>query len=146
MGVVCFNGIKSCYNLIWHTQATLAMQRMGVPKPAVCCLFSTLQQATHQDQTGCGCLEGAYNGVWCKIYHACVALIKRAVLSQLYRFWWAHSSLQLYKIYQLFLCRLLWLSSDPATWYTIQLGVDKWEGCLAVISGAIDPEKHSCTW
>jgi hypothetical protein len=50
-GAVCSNGAKSCYNLIGHTQASLAMRRMGVPKSAVDCIFTTLQETTHRVRT-----------------------------------------------------------------------------------------------
>jgi hypothetical protein len=41
-GAICSNNTKSCYNLIGHTQASLAMQQVGVPKSFVDCLFTTL--------------------------------------------------------------------------------------------------------
>jgi len=40
----------------------LAMQRNGVPKAAVDCLFSTLQNATHQVRTGYGDSTSSYGG------------------------------------------------------------------------------------
>jgi len=53
-GAVCSNDVKSCYDLICHTQASLAMQRMGVPRSTADCMFSMLQQAVHQVRTGYG--------------------------------------------------------------------------------------------
>jgi hypothetical protein len=42
-GGVCSNDAKSCYDLIGHTQASMAMQHQGIPKAAVNCIFATLQ-------------------------------------------------------------------------------------------------------
>jgi hypothetical protein len=51
---LCLNDAKSCYDLIGHAQASLVMPRQGVPNSMVDCLFSTLQNATHQVHTGFG--------------------------------------------------------------------------------------------
>jgi hypothetical protein len=53
-GAICSNDARSCYDLIGHSQASIAMQRNGVPKTAIDCLFSTLQDVTHQVRTGFG--------------------------------------------------------------------------------------------
>jgi hypothetical protein len=53
-GAVCSNDAKACYDLIGHAQASLCMQRQGVPKSAVQCLFTTLQEATHYVRTAFG--------------------------------------------------------------------------------------------
>jgi hypothetical protein len=53
-GAICSNDAKACYNLIGHAQASLCMQRQGVPKSAVQCLFTTLQKATHCVRTSYG--------------------------------------------------------------------------------------------
>lgn len=67
---VCSNDAKSCYDLIGHTQASLAMQRLGAPKSAVDCLFTTLQCATHNVRTGYGDSKGSYGGqVWVVPFH-----------------------------------------------------------------------------
>jgi hypothetical protein len=47
-GAACSNDAKSCYDLIGHAQAALAMKRHGVPEAAINCLFTTLQDLTHQ--------------------------------------------------------------------------------------------------
>jgi len=67
---VCSNDTKSCYDLIGHTQASLAMQRMGVPQAAIDCLFTTLQNATHKVRTGYGDSSGHYGGqAWIISFH-----------------------------------------------------------------------------
>jgi len=38
------------------------MQHMGVPKAAINCLFTTLQEASHQVCTGCGVSTSSYSG------------------------------------------------------------------------------------
>ncbi len=45
---LCSNDVKSGYSLIGHLQASMAMQRLGVPNAAVDCLFSRLQEVSHQ--------------------------------------------------------------------------------------------------
>jgi hypothetical protein len=62
-GAICSNDAKSCYDLIGHAQASLSMQRVGVPKSAVSCMFSTLQLAKHFVRTGFGDSVGYYSGV-----------------------------------------------------------------------------------
>jgi hypothetical protein len=61
-GAICSNGAKSCYYLIGHTQASMAMQRNGVAKSVVDCLFTTLQHATHKVRTGYGDSAIYYGG------------------------------------------------------------------------------------
>jgi hypothetical protein len=64
-GAICSNDAKSCYDLIGHTQAALSMQRVGVPKNVINCLFTTLQEAVHQVRTGFGDSTASYGGqVW----------------------------------------------------------------------------------
>jgi hypothetical protein len=53
---------KSCYDLIGHAQAALVMQRMGVPKSAVNCMFMMLQEAVHKVRTGYGDSTTSYGG------------------------------------------------------------------------------------
>jgi hypothetical protein len=47
-GAISSNDAKSCYDLIGHSQASMIMQWHGVPKSAVDCLFTTLQDAEHR--------------------------------------------------------------------------------------------------
>ena len=62
---ICSNDAKSCYDLISHTQAAISMQRAGVPKNFINCLFTTLQEAVHQVRTGYGDSKKHYGGkVW----------------------------------------------------------------------------------
>jgi len=64
-GAVCSNDAKSCYDLIGQMQATLSMQRVGVPKNIIICLFTTLQDAIHKVRTGFGDSKDHYGGsVW----------------------------------------------------------------------------------
>jgi hypothetical protein len=64
-GAICSNDAKSCYDLIGHTQASISMQRIGVPKAAINCLFTTLQEAVHFVRTGYGDSKSSYGGpIW----------------------------------------------------------------------------------
>ena len=47
LGAICSNNAKSCYDLIVHPSAILAMYREGVPESATLCMFQTLQEAQH---------------------------------------------------------------------------------------------------
>ncbi len=70
-GAICSNDARSCYDLIGHSQASIAMQRNGVPRSAVDCLFSTLQNAKHQVRTGYGDSSKSYGGdAWITPMHA----------------------------------------------------------------------------
>jgi hypothetical protein len=61
----CSNDAKSCYDLIGHTQAAISMQRVGVPRNIINCLFTTLQEAVHRVRTGFGDSKATYGGpVW----------------------------------------------------------------------------------
>jgi hypothetical protein len=61
-GAICSNDAKSCYDLIGHPQASLSMQRVGVPRFAVDCMFTTLQLAHHQVRTSFGDSVGTFGG------------------------------------------------------------------------------------
>jgi hypothetical protein len=61
-GAICSNDAKSCYDLIGHTPASIAMQRFGVSRSAIDCLFTTLQEAWHQVRTGFGDSYLSYGG------------------------------------------------------------------------------------
>jgi hypothetical protein len=64
-GAICSNDARSCYDLIGHTQAAVSMQRVGVPKSVIKCLFPTLQNAIHRVRTGYGDSSASYGGdVW----------------------------------------------------------------------------------
>jgi hypothetical protein len=69
-GAICCNDSKSCYDLIGHSQASISMQCLGVPKLAINSLFDTLQNATHQVRTAYGDSDFTYGGeTWDKPMH-----------------------------------------------------------------------------
>ncbi len=53
-GGICSNDAKSCYDLIGHPPAALAMQRHGIPANIVDCLFTALQNLEHHVRTAFG--------------------------------------------------------------------------------------------
>jgi len=62
---ICSNNAKSCYDLIGHTQAAISMQRVGVPRNFINCLFTTLQEAVCRVRTRFGDSKATYGGpVW----------------------------------------------------------------------------------
>jgi len=69
-GAICSNDAKSCCKLIGHTPASLAMQRCGVPKSAIKCLFTQLQTATHQVRMSYGDSSTSYGDkTWIPVLH-----------------------------------------------------------------------------
>lgn len=51
-GAMCSNDMKSCYDFIVHSVASLTIQRIGVLKAAVDCIFTTIQSAKQQVRSG----------------------------------------------------------------------------------------------
>ena len=45
--VVCSNNTKFCYNRIVHLVASLAMQRIKMPKDPILSIFATIQNIIH---------------------------------------------------------------------------------------------------
>ena len=80
-GAICSNDAKSCYDLIGHTQASLSMQRLGVPRSIINCLFTTLQEAIHKVRTGFG-VSKAHYADRCGLYQF-MELDKETVQAQL---------------------------------------------------------------
>jgi len=163
-GGLCSNDAKSCYNLIGHPQASLAMQRCGVSKSIIKCLFSQLQNATHQVRTGYGDSSSFYGGnKWLKPYHgigqgngagpAIWAVVSSPILNILRRkglgchFIAPFSSTEVKFSGYSFVddTDLVIVQLSGASYETIfqalQDSVDTWEGGLTATSGAIVPEK-----
>jgi hypothetical protein len=115
-GAICSNDAKSCYDLIGHTQVALSMQRVGVPKKIINCLFTTLQEAVHRVRTGFGDSKSFYGGkVWLVPIHgigqgngagpAIWAVVSTPLLNVLRERLWMRSDLPFVKLL-LPLCRL----------------------------------------
>lgn len=51
---ICSNDAKGCYDRIIHGIASLAMQRVGIKRPAIACMFGCLQQLRHYVCTAFG--------------------------------------------------------------------------------------------
>ena len=51
---LCSNDARACYDRIVHSVAALSLQRVGVPKSAVRCMFSTIQGLEHHIRTTFG--------------------------------------------------------------------------------------------
>ena len=57
--------LKSCYDLIGHSAASLSMQSQGAPAPPVVSMLSTLQDMEHHCVTSFGISEESFGGdVW----------------------------------------------------------------------------------
>lgn len=163
-GALCSNDAKSCYDLIGHAQASLAMQRHGVPRSAVDCLFTTLQDAKHRVRTGYGDSDLSYGGAnWVTPMHG------RGQGNGAGATIWAVLSTPLLNLLRLkgYGCEFISpISKDhlsfsgysfvddtdliqsqisSATYkeiiQSLQLSLDTWEGSLKATGGAIVPEK-----
>ena len=59
---MCACDLKSCYDRVVHTAASLALQRVGVPLPRIKCMFGTIQNLTHHVRTAYGISETSFGG------------------------------------------------------------------------------------
>jgi hypothetical protein len=58
--VIMSNDAKGCYDRIAHTVVNLALQRLGVPKPALQSMLETIQEMEHYIRTAFGTSTEAY--------------------------------------------------------------------------------------
>jgi hypothetical protein len=58
--VVISNDAKRCYDRIARTVVNLALQRLGVPKPALQSMLAVIQEMEHHIQTAFGDSKGSY--------------------------------------------------------------------------------------
>jgi hypothetical protein len=163
-GAIYSNDARSCYDLIGHTQASLAMQRNGVPKAAVDCLFTTLQNASHKVRAGYGDSPSSYGGhTWITPMHgigqgngagpAIWAVLSSPLLNMLRtkgfgcEFISPFSKELIKFVGYAFLDDTDVLVSKPSmtshsvVTSSLQSAVDHWEGGLKATCGAIVPEK-----
>ena len=59
---MCACDLKSCYDRVVHTAASLALRRIGVPLARLECMFSTIQNLIHRVRTAFGTSEASYGG------------------------------------------------------------------------------------
>ena len=59
---MCACDLKSCYDRVAHTAASIALQRVGVPKEVTQCMFGTIQDLIHTVRTAYGSSSGTYGG------------------------------------------------------------------------------------
>ena len=60
---MCACDLKSCYNRVVHTAASLALQRVGVPLQNIKCMFGTIQRLIHWIRTAFGLSERTFGGL-----------------------------------------------------------------------------------
>jgi hypothetical protein len=64
-GALCSKDLKSCYDRIVHSIASLCLQRQGLQESEVVCMFSTLQNLEHQIRTAYGDSSNSYgSAIW----------------------------------------------------------------------------------
>ena len=59
---MCACDLKSCYDRVVHTAASLALQRVGVPKMKIKCMFTTIQRLIHRIRTAYGLSSKTFGG------------------------------------------------------------------------------------
>lgn len=59
---LCANDLKSCYDRINHSFASLCLQRIGMKKAEVACMFGTLQEMEHRIRTAYGDSQESFGG------------------------------------------------------------------------------------
>jgi hypothetical protein len=58
--VIMSNDAKGCYDRISHTVVNLALQRLGIPNPAIQSMLETIQGMEHHTRTAFGDSKGSY--------------------------------------------------------------------------------------
>ena len=59
---MCACDLKSCYDRVVHTAASLALQRVGIPITHIKCMFSTIQKLIHRIRTAFGLSQASFGG------------------------------------------------------------------------------------
>ena len=59
---MCSCDLKSCYDRVVHSAASLALQNIGVPKEALQCMFGTIQNLVHKVRTAYGMSKETFGG------------------------------------------------------------------------------------
>jgi hypothetical protein len=59
---LCSNGMKSCYDRLVHSVASIVMQQQNVLDTACICMFTTLQNLEHTVRTIYGDSDDGYGG------------------------------------------------------------------------------------
>ena len=59
---ICSCNLKSCYDRVVHSAASLALQRVGVPPLALQCMFGTIQNLIHKVRTAYGTSQLTFGG------------------------------------------------------------------------------------
>ena len=59
---MCSCDLKSCYDRVVHSAASLALQRVGIPLTQIQCMFTTIQQLSHRIRTAFGLSKKSYGG------------------------------------------------------------------------------------
>ena len=59
---MCACDLKSCYDRVVHTAASLALQRVGIPLSKIKCMFGTIQKLVHRIRTAFGLSKRTFGG------------------------------------------------------------------------------------
>ena len=60
---MCACDLKSCYDRVVHTAASLALQRVGIPLSKIKCMFGTIQRLVHRIRTAFGLSKYTFGGL-----------------------------------------------------------------------------------
>lgn len=61
-GALCSNDAKSCFDRIVHSIASLSLQRVGVPRAPLVCIFTTIRNLEHRIRTVYGDSDIGFSG------------------------------------------------------------------------------------
>ena len=62
---ICSCDLKSCYDRVVHSAASMALQRIGVPLESIKCMFGTIQNLIHCVRTAYGKSDKTFGGPSC---------------------------------------------------------------------------------
>jgi len=166
--IVCSNNAKSCYNQIVHCLAINSMYRCGAPKPALVCMFTTLQNLQYHIRTlsdnstiwarteiwvvpvaGIGQGNGAGPQIWAVISTPILDLLRQEGYGAVFKA--AISSNQIQFIGYSFVDNMDLIQTGPTihsmaveTILLMQVALDLWNNGLQATGGALVPTKLFC--
>jgi hypothetical protein len=161
---LCSNDMKSCYDQVVHSVASIAMEPQNVPDTACICMFTTLQNLEHTVRTIYGNSDTGYGGtLWAVPSHGLGqgngagptlwAVVSTPLLNQMrqmgFGFFYQTCILneELHFVGYSFIDDTDTIQSeqytqDPTTVaHNMQSGMDTWEGGIRFTGGALEPRK-----
>jgi hypothetical protein len=168
-GILCSNDMKSCYDRIVHAVASMCLQRHGIAKSEVVCMFSTLQNLEHTIRTAYGDSEETYGGdlwiipmqgvyqgngagplIWAVVSSPLLDIMREEGFGTFFKTSISSQDIRFVGYAFVDNTDLIQTSKDGTETgdemrEQMQAGVDLWEGIIDATGGALAVEK-SCWW